>query len=132
MSTPFLDADFILQPAPPNTPDVTYSGNCHCGAVKFTLTLPDIRRGTIMRCNCSICTKKGYQSVYPKRSEVTFVSGFEGMKTYRFGGLESPLYNCRVALNISTFTDIDELLSELTYVTGNGKHALGSPYKVPE
>ena len=33
-----------------------YNGSCHCGAVKFSFTAPEITDG--LRCNCSICTKK--------------------------------------------------------------------------
>lgn len=41
----------------------TYEGNCHCGLVKYTVTLPEALApegaGQIGRCNCSICTKNG-------------------------------------------------------------------------
>lgn len=41
----------------------TYHGNCHCGNIKYTATLPDALApegsGKINRCNCSICTKAG-------------------------------------------------------------------------
>jgi len=33
------------------------SGSCHCGAVRFTVELPQELRGA--RCNCSICSMKG-------------------------------------------------------------------------
>lgn len=34
-----------------------YTGRCHCGAVSFRFTGPEIVDG--LRCNCSICLKKG-------------------------------------------------------------------------
>jgi len=34
-----------------------YKGGCHCGAVTFVFNAPVIREG--LRCNCSICVKKG-------------------------------------------------------------------------
>lgn len=34
-----------------------YSGSCHCGAVKFRFKGPEIVDG--LRCNCTICQKKG-------------------------------------------------------------------------
>ena len=41
----------------------TYEANCHCGNIKYTVTLPDALApegsGKINNCNCSICTKNG-------------------------------------------------------------------------
>ena len=34
-----------------------YNGSCHCGAVKFTFE--DAEPLTGVRCNCSICKRKG-------------------------------------------------------------------------
>ncbi len=34
-----------------------YSGNCHCGAIKFSYNGEEIKKG--LRCTCSICTRKG-------------------------------------------------------------------------
>jgi hypothetical protein len=42
---------------------ITYSGNCHCGLIKFTVKLLEALApagtGKINSCNCSICTKNG-------------------------------------------------------------------------
>jgi hypothetical protein len=86
----------------------TYEGNCHCGNIKYTVTLPEALApegtGKIMRCNCSICTRNGlymyttlanrqvahpdigYFLVYPKREDVVFLDGSESrMKDYLMG-----------------------------------------------
>jgi hypothetical protein len=34
-----------------------YQGKCHCGAVGFSFEGEKIEKG--LRCNCSICTRKG-------------------------------------------------------------------------
>ena len=34
-----------------------YQGSCHCGAVRFTYSGEEIRKGVY--CNCSICVRKG-------------------------------------------------------------------------
>ena len=40
---------------------VRHQGSCHCGAVKFSVELPDEPRGA--RCDCSICAMKGAVTV---------------------------------------------------------------------
>ena len=35
----------------------TYTGSCHCGAVRFAFKAPEIDKG--LRCNCSLCRRKG-------------------------------------------------------------------------
>ncbi|RDL35823.1 uncharacterized protein BP5553_06435 [Venustampulla echinocandica] len=64
----------------------TYHGNCHCGAVKFTLTLPTITM--INECNCSICFRKNYAWIFPPVGGLVFQEGRgrEKMKGYEFGG----------------------------------------------
>ena len=34
-----------------------YQGGCHCGAVRFTYSGEEIRKGVY--CNCSVCVRKG-------------------------------------------------------------------------
>lgn len=76
------------------SPLVTYNGNCHCGLVKFTATLPDIRSGKVVQCNCSICTKNGYLLVYPNREDVKFISGQDKLASYRFSSGRKPHNFC--------------------------------------
>jgi len=33
----------------------TYHGNCHCGAFKFAVKLPEVK--DVYACNCSICVR---------------------------------------------------------------------------
>ena len=40
-----------------NTEIQTYKGSCHCGNVKFSFAHEKITTG--LRCNCSICIRKG-------------------------------------------------------------------------
>ncbi|XWX02028.1 hypothetical protein V2A60_010060 [Cordyceps javanica] len=137
----------------PDTPDLTtYFGNCHCGLVKFTAALPDLRSGKINSCNCSICTKNGYLLAYPKVTDLKFLCGEADLTMYRFGNAKKPHKFCPKcgtsimidfgesehelertvnAVNIRTFVGIEDILDEIHLRRVNGKEKLNPPYQVP-
>lgn len=54
----------------------THTAQCHCGAVKFTVTLKwPFPKYPVNKCSCSICTHTGYLLVYPARRDVVFTRG---------------------------------------------------------
>ncbi|KAH7116858.1 Mss4-like protein [Dendryphion nanum] len=68
----------------------TYEGVCHCGTVRYTVTLnPPLPRQKVASCNCSICLRNGYLLVYPNRDQVAIKSGEEALKTYSFGRMRN-------------------------------------------
>jgi hypothetical protein len=60
----------------------TYHGNCHCGAFKFTIDVPEIT--AVTRCKCSICFIKGYQWLFPGPGCFKIVKGEGSLKDYTF------------------------------------------------
>lgn len=85
-------------------PDHTYSGHCHCGAVRFTIHLSEpITRG--LRCNCSICVRKGALMSVPyfTPDEMT-VEGMDALALYVWG--DKMVFNrfCRTC-GVYTFHD---------------------------
>lgn len=65
-----------------------YHGNCHCGAIKYTVKVPVI--DTVNVCNCAYCFKKGYLWVAllgeDGKESLNFERGsWEEMRSYRFG-----------------------------------------------
>jgi hypothetical protein len=62
-----------------------YQGSCHCGAVQFEITVPQIEQG--LRCNCSICERKGAVmtpfTIPPEAIRVLAEPG--ALSTYQFG-----------------------------------------------
>jgi hypothetical protein len=59
----------------------TYDGACHCGRVRFRVTV-DLSR--VSECNCSICSKKGYLHAIVPRSAFELHAGEDELTTYRF------------------------------------------------
>ncbi|KAK5109978.1 hypothetical protein LTR62_006345 [Meristemomyces frigidus] len=138
-------------------PPKEYQGNCHCGLIKYTLTLPEALApegtGQIIRCNCSICVKNGYYLVYPQISDVHFTPGsFEKMSSYLMGKKTKPHrfcpecsssvlidfseaedlpkeWNSLYAMNAALFKDID--LERASIKTTDGKNKLEPAYEEP-
>ncbi|WP_373975722.1 GFA family protein [Chitinibacter sp. SCUT-21] len=74
----------------------TYRGSCHCGAVKFRISSPEITSG--VRCNCSICQRKGAlmtPHVYSPK-ELVIESGADQLSVYQFGTEVAKHYFCKV------------------------------------
>jgi hypothetical protein len=59
----------------------TYTGSCHCGAVKFACDL-DLAQGTT-RCNCSFCRKARFWMVFVKVDAVRVLAGAEALVDYQ-------------------------------------------------
>lgn len=59
------------------------TGRCHCGAVRFTVTLSDGFR-SIRRCTCSYCRMRGAVVAMAEAGGVTIREGAEALTHYRF------------------------------------------------
>jgi hypothetical protein len=73
----------------------TYSGSCHCRAVRFTFASEEITEGR--RCNCSMCVRKGavMSARYIPRADFSELVGLEALGCYRFGDRVVNHYFCR-------------------------------------
>jgi hypothetical protein len=61
----------------------TYSGGCHCGAVRYQATI-DLNAGTV-RCNCSICAKSRAWLVAVPADDFALINGADAVTDYQFG-----------------------------------------------
>jgi hypothetical protein len=59
----------------------TYSGQCHCGAVKFDVTT-DL--GSLGVCNCSMCSRLGWVMQTVPEADFHLREGADQLGTYRF------------------------------------------------
>ena len=59
-----------------------YPGSCHCGAVKFEVSIED--EIEVERCNCSICSKSGFLHLIVPNSKFRLLAGEDYITTYTF------------------------------------------------
>lgn len=69
----------------------THEGSCHCGAVRFSVTL-DVTRA--IACNCSICSKVGALFAAASPSQLTMHTDEEALTRYQFGTMTATHYFC--------------------------------------
>ena len=63
--------------------DTTYLGSCHCGAVKFAVTMAPPE--TAYACNCSICRRAGWLLAFVPGSAFAQTAGQDALTDYQFG-----------------------------------------------
>lgn len=111
-----------------------YQGSCHCGEVKFKFVgEQEITSG--LRCNCSICRRKGAMMTPEAIPEDTLdVSGKENLSLYQFGAKTAKHYFCKTCgvytfhetsrqpgymrANLGCFDDVDSSNFEVAVFDG--------------
>lgn len=60
----------------------TYTGSCHCGAVRFEveMALPE----TLIACNCSMCGRMGWLLAFVPDGQFKLLSGEGALRDYQF------------------------------------------------
>lgn len=70
-----------------------YTGSCHCGAVRFKLASEPIASG--VRCNCSICIRRGaVMSAHYVQPDDFVLEPTRKLAMYRFGDRMMNHYFC--------------------------------------
>ncbi|KAJ7461998.1 Mss4-like protein [Mycena latifolia] len=139
---PLYKAPEPVDPGPVPEGTTAYAGNCHCGAVRYTLLSPaPLTKGRAR--NCSICSRDGVLWIYPPTTEVAF-KGLDSLAEYTFGGRQTYHGFCKVcgvairerfdvperldtALNVRTMNGLDVASLEISMYDGK---ANGEPYAV--
>ncbi|TNE87121.1 MAG: GFA family protein [Deltaproteobacteria bacterium] len=60
----------------------THHGGCHCGAVRYTVTLPELDKA--YACNCSMCRRAGWLLAFVPATAFTLDQGADALAVYRF------------------------------------------------
>lgn len=68
---------------PRSADPISLDGACHCGAVRFTVELPE-GLATARRCTCSLCRMRGAVAVTANVGGLTLHAGEGQLATYRF------------------------------------------------
>ena len=66
---------------------------CHCGAVEVEVNL-ERNIDEVMRCNCSMCKRKGTMYTVIKKEDLKIIKGKTKIKTYQFNTNEAKHYFC--------------------------------------
>ena len=74
---------------------VTLNGACHCGAVKFILTLTE-GYASARRCTCSICRMRGAVAVTSTPEAFEITQGQDKLSTYQFNTNTAEHHFCSV------------------------------------
>jgi len=136
---------------PPEAPQPALglrSGGCHCGAVRFEVTLDTSQPGS--RCNCSVCTKTGVTSKITKPSAFTLLAGEDALTSYAWGAQISRRFFCRhcgvhcfargflaevggdyVSINVNCIDGLDPASLALVYWDGRHDNWQAGPRSTP-
>ena len=63
--------------------ETTYQGGCHCGAVKYEITMEPPTKA--FACNCSICSRAGWLLAFAPMTAFRLVAGDDAQRDYQFG-----------------------------------------------
>jgi len=77
-----------------STDPITLAGRCHCGAVRFDVTLP-FGFASTRRCTCSICRMRGAVAVTSTPADFTITQGEDHLATYQFNTRTAEHHFCK-------------------------------------
>ena len=69
---------------------------CHCGGIEAEVNVPENGFEKVMRCNCSICKRKGYIIGVVQPDDFKLTKGEELLTLYQFYTKTAKHYFCKV------------------------------------
>ena len=68
-------------------------GKCHCGSVKFEI---DTKIRGLRRCNCSMCSRKGFVMGTALIDQLTITSGEKKLTSYKWNTKIAEHFFCKI------------------------------------
>ncbi|HGG57369.1 MAG TPA: GFA family protein [Nannocystis exedens] len=72
--------------------ETSYTGGCHCGAVRYTVRTS---LEGVIACNCSICSKAGWLLTFVPETAFTLETGDDALRDYQFAKKQIHHLFCR-------------------------------------
>ncbi len=69
---------------------------CHCEKVELEINLPEEGFKKLMRCNCSLCKRKGAVMSPVEKEKVKILKGQENLKVYQYHTKVAEHYFCSI------------------------------------
>ena len=69
---------------------------CHCGEFEAEVTIPESGIKKVMRCNCTLCKRKGYVIGVLGENEFKIIKGEKFLKLYQYYTKAAKHYFCSI------------------------------------
>src|SRR5436189_6090671 len=77
----------------PMSETTSYQGSCHCGAVRYEVTMAPPEKA--YACNCSICLRAGWLLAFTPAGAFRLLAGESELADYQFGKRHAHHVFCR-------------------------------------
>ncbi len=113
---------------------------CHCGEVELEIKESEGALNKFLRCNCTLCKKKGYIMTFAPITDVKITKGEDKLKLYQYHTKVAEHYFCSVCgiythhkmrsrpdtfgLNVGCIDDIDQFKLENVGLNDGQNHPM--------
>ncbi|KAL3711787.1 hypothetical protein TMatcc_000479 [Talaromyces marneffei ATCC 18224] len=105
---------------------VTYTGSCHCGAVKYKFEMsPPIEEQKIISCNCSYCTATGRLLAQVPNTDFTYIEGKENLFAYHWGSKSVTTFSCKTCgLHVTAESRVEDFIFGQVVINVRSVHGI--------
>ena len=113
---------------------------CHCGEVELEIKESEVALNKFLRCNCTLCKKKGYIMTFAPIKDVKITKGEDKVKLYQYHTKVAEHYFCSecgiythhkmrsrpemYGLNVGCIDDIDQFKLENVGLNDGQNHPM--------